>query len=1083
MPIAITCPGCRTTYQLRDHLAGKTVRCPACPTVLRIPAAPVAEEDIPTLEPAGPPRSRANLLLLVSLLWAIVAWYVATLAPWLAFVPGVELLHLVLPAVTAGLVLVNLAVAVSYLRYGEHALALLPNTAVQVVLFTVLFFQIGAHLGAEFYRLDTAPTPLDWWGFSLAHALRATDVLDGVEAYGLRLQTIRHAGGFVGGVLVLYHLVVNVFVLSLLWGIWTAASRWLRNHPARRWTVAGLLLVGFVVWATAWALCAFWLRPWQSRDIPWWFAECALRVVDCADCIDSFDITLHQVPREWIEGSLTLGCRLYLALLVGLVVQALWGRRADTSKPRVGYRPALAALALVAALLAVLLPAALLVQPEAALPGLAEAVRDDARSEPALRALRRLGVAAAPILPALATATTEVPQRAEAVVEAIGYLGPTAAATLAAVAQQPPEATAHVAVIGLARLGPVAAPHLVQVWAATGSADLRALAAAKLTEQGTPAVSPLVATTTEANFAANLHWIKELDPYWTLRTTANALVVKAQKVPDLLARLQDSRDTRHEVAADALGELGLAALDAVPALTERAGDKRTRLRLAAVRALGRIGPAAKDALQVLVERGADADDVVRAAAVESLQAIAPDWPTRAAARQAVPALVGRLGDTVPAVRVAAVEILGRIGPGAATAAPGLIARAADTNPAVRVAVVQTLGRVGPVEQVLPAVLSRLTDPASEVVEVVHATLERLGPPAVAALVAALEDASYDAPAVVRAIVRLGNAAADVVPGKAAVERLIPFLADKDEGPRAFAVGCLHRMGAAADAAVPALITALSRGRKPVRAFASALEAVDLKWRERPEAVPAALEGCQRLNVRDPIDGHSSTDALREFGTALKACKSALPTLLGTIPRERQDPKKLLPLLAEIDPDWQAHPAWRKALEDCATKLQDPNATTRLVWVQKLQTIGPPAAPIAGAVVPLLADTDQNVRISALVTLPTLDQRWTTRPEVDDLMVKMVAELAAPRAPNRPAPLISFEVVDALGPAAVAAVPALIGLLDDKSRPLRHRAAQALAKIGPGAKAALPALRKLLAEEMAKERRQFFEGIIARIERV
>ena len=56
----------------------------------------------------------------------------------------------------------------------------------------------------------------------------------------------------------------------------------------------------------------------------------------------------------------------------------------------------------------------------------------------------------------------------------------------------------------------------------------------------------------------------------------------------------------------------------------------------------------------------------------------------------------------------------------------------------------------------------------------------------------------------------------------------------------------------------------------------------------------------------------------------------------------------------------------------------------------------------------------------------------------------------------------------MGPAAVAAVPALIDMLDDPVAAVRFPATVALMEIGPGAKAAVPRLRAMVDEEINDE---------------
>src|SRR4051812_36232767 len=71
--------------------------------------------------------------------------------------------------------------------------------------------------------------------------------------------------------------------------------------------------------------------------------------------------------------------------------------------------------------------------------------------------------------------------------------------------------------------------------------------------------------------------------------------------------------------------------------------------------------------------------------------------------------------------------------------------------------------------------------------------------------------------------------------------------------------------------------------------------------------------------------------------------------------------------------------------------------------------------------------------------------------------------AAPQTRNAAAYEIS-----GMGPAAAAAVPALIEALDDPEASVRFPVTVALAEIGPAAKAAVPKLKKMMDEEINDE---------------
>jgi HEAT repeat protein len=62
---------------------------------------------------------------------------------------------------------------------------------------------------------------------------------------------------------------------------------------------------------------------------------------------------------------------------------------------------------------------------------------------------------------------------------------------------------------------------------------------------------------------------------------------------------------------------------------------------------------------------------------------------------------------------------------------------------------------------------------------------------------------------------------------------------------------------------------------------------------------------------------------------------------------------------------------------------------------------------------------------------------------------------------------AYEIAS-LGPAAVAAVPALIEALDDPAAVVRFPVTVALGEIGPGAAAAVPRLKQMMEEELNDE---------------
>ncbi|MEI4896817.1 hypothetical protein Q8G71_36620, partial [Klebsiella pneumoniae] len=61
------------------------------------------------------------------------------------------------------------------------------------MLFTLLFFQIAVHQGADHYRWEQLPHWWDWFAFAGANVIRAADLCDVLDSYGWTLHSIQPA--------------------------------------------------------------------------------------------------------------------------------------------------------------------------------------------------------------------------------------------------------------------------------------------------------------------------------------------------------------------------------------------------------------------------------------------------------------------------------------------------------------------------------------------------------------------------------------------------------------------------------------------------------------------------------------------------------------------------------------------------------------------------------------------------------------------------------------------------------------------------------------------------------------------------
>ena len=441
---------------------------------------------------------------------------------------------------TAGLIAVNFAVSLAQLIRKGRVLVLL-NVA-QLPLFGILNYQLFHALGPEHFRFDTAPGPWDWIELFGVHFLRAVDVLDGLEAYGVDLQNIEHNSTLAGAILVCMHVTIDIFVISLIFrglgGLWKRREEKARSgrarskprlerKPKRRGLWLGLARLAALVVCGAFFVNFAFEQGWPLGEWFLWPLDNFLRAVDIGDMFQIFNWKLHHVATGYGTMTLAVAFRLVVAIYVAAWVNyiriTVFGGRGAT----VGE--------------------------------LIDALEDpdhDVRVSSA-RALGRFGPDARDAVPAL-TKTLSDPSRLVrlAATEALGKMGP----------------AAEPAVAPLGRL------------LDDRDAIVRRAIPAVLGQIGPPATDALVAALDHA------------DPY-VREAVAGALGrIGAAALPALVAALDDGNAPARTTAAQALGEIGTPAVSALVILLD---DASASVRAAAARSLGRIGPAAGEALPSL----------------------------------------------------------------------------------------------------------------------------------------------------------------------------------------------------------------------------------------------------------------------------------------------------------------------------------------------------------------------------------------------------------------------------------------------------------------------------------------------------
>jgi predicted Zn finger-like uncharacterized protein len=1094
---SIPCPQCGRPLSVTDEALGKKVRCGKCKHVFRIevPAQLEAGEDRQKADAPAEPDSRVRerpadredrprrkkkkkprvyvevrypaWLGVLSFAWALVGWALAALAPHLAFVPLVGVLHYALPSVTVGLIGANLFFAVRNLWRGAHPLALLLVTGLQMGLFTTLFFQLFAHIGADLYDVHGPTSAWQWLGFSLAHALRAWDVLDVIEAFSLKVQMIRHDGWLVAVFVILYHIVVDVFFLGVVWDVVERIKEYYLDDDVIRDFVRKGLIAAFALWLIAWMVIALGVRRWSPVDIPLWFAENVLRVVDFADVMESFDLSLHGLPREGLTGALTFFCRLWIAIGIGLLL----GKKKQAGERRIATPPEAGALAywsaragILAAGLLVVLGAGLLWQVVLAdpLPRLTAASGDsEQQAGAALDALRRMGPTAEAAIPALAAArkTTSEATRDE-ITRTLGYLGTKAIDPLEEIALGEAEEAAGVAVGSLGQIRPDAAPALVKVWSATPSEAVRRQAATELARFGNGAVPPLMATTKAENAEAHYHWFGELDRNWRLRSTPNKMAMAIQQLPDLVQDLKRDRDAATTVKIlDSVRECGSAAKAALPDVIDRLCAKDQTVMGAAAAVLYSIGPAATpELLRRLDLSGNNLDGPVFRILSDPRM-----WDEAAlkdaAAIPVLTTLVSR-PETPTVARKVAVRALGMAGPAAKGAVPGLLPLLGANDSANRALVREALGKIDPNWKGRP-----------ETSRAIISLLPRLP---------ALPPKESDELLAVLGEVKASD-------GDALVAVLTAEVRPSDEKAYRNAVfGVLDRLGPKARAAVPALTQALA---DPKANFRARLRIVGSLKKITPEIgplVPAVMRffgtddlGIDFLRDNYPVTRPYLEQILEDKDPKQRAfAVQAVNALQAENLLREEDKPRLLPrviaclqddvvgiraknkvrnswevvveALNALDKDWVGNEAAVKVLAAMVANGNRDHGHYRERAIKLIIEAGPVARPLVPDLAKLLLAQDGSFDDTTRKALDRIDANWRKHPVIGEIVPELVRRL------DKGAYYVADRALRYLGGAAV---PELEKALNGARPDLRDRIVPILLAAGPASKEAVPTLLK------------------------
>jgi HEAT repeat protein len=351
-----------------------------------------------------------------------------------------------------------------------------------------------------------------------------------------------------------------------------------------------------------------------------------------------------------------------------------------------------------------------------------------------------------------------------------------------------------------------------------------------------------------------------------------------------------------------------------------------------------------------------------------------------------------------------------------------------------------------------------------------------------------------------------HALSSEAPNAEALATLTELIDSKvDDGDRhsmlASAAWKLGQFGAASKNALPTLRTAMSGANPSLRVAAA--EAV---WRITGEPGPtvktliAVLEG--------PDEGSARLEAIRAFVALGPAAKEGVPALCRALPtgderfrREvaealgaiRQRPDLCVPALAKRldDPDWFARstavaalgdfgPDAKSALPELVTTLRSPDVFVRLAAAraiyridgkiepglpifiaelgkeaklseaspagaaEELAKIGPAAAGAVPALTKALGSADRDLRVYAAVAL------WRVTNKAEPALQTLIRAVREAQVPIDSDTNRAYETLGDMGPAARAAVPALVALRNREST-WKGDIDKAIKKIDPAAK--------------------------------
>ena len=318
-------------------------------------------------------------------------------------------------------------------------------------------------------------------------------------------------------------------------------------------------------------------------------------------------------------------------------------------------------------------------------------------------------------------------------------------------------------------------------------------------------------------------------------------------------------------------------------------------------------------------------------------------------------------------------------------------------------------------------------------------LEKIGEPAIPALIEALQDKNL--------LVRQSAAKVLGYIGSPVIPALAKALKNLDAGVRRSAASALGRIGIEAKTALPQLVPLLQDSDAGVRR--SAAYAVGNIGVEAKTALP------QLVPLLQDSDVYVRRSAAYAVGNIGAEAKTAVP--------------QLVPLLQDSDADVRSSAASalgrigaeaKTAMPQLIPLLKDSKAKVRGNAAYALGGIGVEAKTAVSQLVPLLKDSDADVRYSAASTLGKIGVKAKNAvPQLVSLLKDSDKNVRGNAA----------YALGKIGAEAKTAAPQLVPLLKDSDADVRMRAASAVGSIGADTKITVPQLVPLLKDSDANVR--------------